>query len=470
MNLVPLIPDDFSSQNSIAGNPLRGLTDLSFLRNETLDEIFAATVAKSPKQIAMIEGERKLSYAQVDQSATAIARGLVAQGVGPGDVVGLYLPRGADLLVAQIAIAKTGAAWLPFDSETPRDRISVCLSNAKARGLLTTEEFAKRLPDLQFQVWPITGPIAKPGKAKLVDPRTRGHSAQSIAYMIYTSGSTGVPKGIAITHQNICHYLRASNSMFGITNTDVMFQGCSVAFDLSMEEIWIPLMVGATLWVVNGETLADTEALPGLMRKAGVTAIDTVPTLLALLMGDVPTLRTVIVGGEACPPSLVARFATGGRRLFNSYGPTETTVVATVAELEPGFDVTFLQPPGFEWRRGRRRGVRPRVNLGDVGVRRVCGPDVCQRRSEGPPTQPPPRDHHRHRDDHRHLRARQRRLLVCESDRKNGQLAADCRRYHGRAVRAGRRLVHRRGGDGVDVRIPDGQHARVTADFFRDGR
>ena len=84
-------------------------------------------------------------------------------------------------------------------------------------------------------------------------------------------------------------------------------------------------MVGATLWVVNGETLADTEALPGLMRKAGVTAIDTVPTLLALLMGDVPTLRTVIVGGEACPPSLVARFAVGGRRLFNSYGPTETT-------------------------------------------------------------------------------------------------------------------------------------------------
>ena len=124
MNLVPLIPDDFSSQNSIAGNPLRGLTDLSFLRNETLDEIFAATVAKSPKQIAMIEGERKLSYAQVDQSATAIARGLLAQGVGPGNVVGLYLPRGADLLVAQIAIAKTGAAWLPFDSETPRDRIS----------------------------------------------------------------------------------------------------------------------------------------------------------------------------------------------------------------------------------------------------------------------------------------------------------------------------------------------------------
>ena len=229
MNVVPLKQDDFSSKNSIAGNPLRGVINPSFLRDETLAEIFSATVAKSPKQIAMIEGERKLTYAQVDQAATAIARGLVAQGVTPGDVVGLYLPRGADLLVAQIAIAKTGAAWLPFDSETPKDRIAVCLGDARAKGLLTTEEFAKRLPDLQFHVWPITGSIAKPGRAKLVDPRTRGHSALSIAYMIYTSGSTGVPKGIAITNRNICHYLRASNSRFGITSSDVMFQGCSVA-------------------------------------------------------------------------------------------------------------------------------------------------------------------------------------------------------------------------------------------------
>lgn len=344
MNVVPPNKDSFSSKTSIAGNPLRGLIDPSFLRDETLAEIFAATVAKTPKKIAIIEGDRKLSYAEVNLQADAIARGLVAQGVGPGDVVGLYLPRGAALLVAQIAITKSGAAWLPFDSETPKDRIAVCLGDAKAKGILTTDEFAKRIAGIEFPVWPTTGAISKSGKSKLVDSRTRGHSPDSIAYMIYTSGSTGTPKGIAITNRNICHYLRASNSMFGITSNDVMFQGCSVAFDLSMEEIWIPLMVGATLWVVSGETLADTEALPGLMRKAGVTAIDTVPTLLALLIGDVPSLRTVIVGGEACPPSLVARFATGGRRLFNSYGPTETTVVATMAELEPGADVTIGGP------------------------------------------------------------------------------------------------------------------------------
>ena len=305
-----------SKKAHVRSGSLHGVTDLSFLREETLSEIFAETVSKHPRKIAMIEGDLKMTFAEVDLRATAIARGLVNEGVGPGDVVGLYLPRGVELLVAQIAIAKSGAAWLPFDSETPKDRIAVCLADAKAKGLLTSEAFLNRVEGLAFPVWPSAGAIAKTGRGKLVDPRARGQSSSSTAYMIYTSGSTGVPKGIAITNRNICHYLRASNSLFGINSTDVMFQGCSVAFDLSMEEIWIPLMVGATLWVVNGETLADTEALPALMRKAGVTAIDTVPTLLALLMGDVPTLRTVIVGGEACPPSLVARFAVGGRRLF----------------------------------------------------------------------------------------------------------------------------------------------------------
>jgi non-ribosomal peptide synthetase-like protein len=323
---------------------LRGDGRPEFLREETLGEIFAATAAATPKKIAMIEGGRSLTFGEVDRLASAIAHGLVARGVGPGDVVGLYLPRGIDLLVAQIAITKAGATWLPFDSETPKDRIVVCLSDAKAKGLLTSEAFAARVQGIDFAVWPTHGEISISGHGKLPTARSRGQTSASIAYLIYTSGSTGVPKGIAITHRNICHYLRASNSVFGLTSADVMFQGCSVAFDLSMEEIWIPLMVGASLWVVNGETLADTEALPALMCKAGVTAIDTVPTLLAMLMGDVPSLRIVIVGGEACPPSLVARFAVGGRRLFNSYGPTETTVVVTIAELTPGDDVTIGKP------------------------------------------------------------------------------------------------------------------------------
>ncbi len=324
-------------------NPLRGAIHPEFMLEETLADIFAATVSARGDHVAIIEGSRVLTYTEVDVEANHIAHSLLKHGIRPGDVVGLYMPRGADLLIAQIAITKTGAAWLPFDAEVPRDRIEVCLRDAKAKGLLTNDAFALRASPLSVPIWSIAS-VARTKTKTLPNAKLRSHSSSSIAYLIYTSGSTGVPKGIAITHRNICHYLRASNSVFKIGSDDVMFQGCSVAFDLSMEEIWIPYLVGATLWVANAETIADTEALPSRMRDAGITAIDTVPTLLAFLVGDVPSLRTVIVGGEACPPNLVDRFAVNGRRLFNSYGPTETTVVATIAQLLPGEAVTIGTP------------------------------------------------------------------------------------------------------------------------------
>jgi non-ribosomal peptide synthetase-like protein len=333
----------FNSEYAPLLNPLYGASQPEFIRDQTLVEIFSATVKSMGGRTAIIEGERRLTYNQVDRESNRIAARLLREGIVPGDVVGLYFPRGADLLIAQIAIAKTGAAWLPFDAETPPDRINVCLKDAKAKGLLTSDAFAVRVALLDLPIWSNTD-LNSGANKKVPNARLLGHSSDHIAYLIYTSGSTGVPKGIAITNRNICHYLRASNSVFAITKNDVMFQGCSAAFDLSMEEIWIPYLVGATLWVANAEIIADIEKLPARMREAGITAIDTVPTLLSMLVGDVPTLRTVILGGEACPPSLADRFATNGRRLFNSYGPTETTVVATIAQLQPGDALTIGKP------------------------------------------------------------------------------------------------------------------------------
>ncbi len=343
MNMEATHSQIYNHKIETLNNPLRGPSHPEFMRDETLAEIFAETFKSNGKRIAIVEGNRRLTYKQVDLESNRIAVGLLNKGIGPGDVIGLYFPRGADLLIAQIAIVKTGAAWLPFDAETPKDRIVVCLIDAKAKGLLTSDAYALRIAPLDLPVWSSTGLISTDVKT-ISKARLRGHTADHIAYLIYTSGSTGVPKGIKISNRNICHYLRASNSVFGITEKDVMFQGCSAAFDLSMEEIWIPYLVGATLWVASAETIADSEALPVRMRDAGITVIDTVPTLLSMLVGDVPSLRTVILGGEACPPNLVDRFAINGRRLFNSYGPTEATVVATIAQLQPGDVLTIGTP------------------------------------------------------------------------------------------------------------------------------
>ncbi len=322
---------------------LAGSVRPAFIRNEVLADIFRDTVKRSPNAIAIIEHNEKLSYAEVDRRSDEIAAELISRGAGPGKVIGLYFTRGATLLLAQLGVTKTGATWLPFDSETPKDRIATCLADCKAIALLVDQDVEARVEGLSHKVWSVDhAAFSQPLKRPL--GKVKNHKPEHNAYLIYTSGSTGAPKGIAITHANICHYLRASNSIFGITAKDVMFQGCSAAFDLSMEEIWVPYLVGAALWVATPEILADTENLPRRMREAGVTAIDTVPTLLSMFGEDVDSIRIMIVGGEACPPSLVERYSKPGRRIFNSYGPTETTVVATIAELEKGKPVTIGTP------------------------------------------------------------------------------------------------------------------------------
>ncbi len=196
----------------------------------------------------MICGGLTLTYAEVDAASDAIARGLLRAGIVPGDVVGLWMRRGSELLVAQIAVAKSGAAWLPFDADAPVERIATCLGDAAAKGILTSSEFAPRAEAAGLTAFTSAG-LTDAADASPVDARALGLTPDHPAYLIYTSGSTGMPKGIVISHRNICHYLRSGNALYGLAAEDVMFQGASVAFDLSMEEIWIPYLVGATLWV-----------------------------------------------------------------------------------------------------------------------------------------------------------------------------------------------------------------------------
>jgi amino acid adenylation domain-containing protein len=314
------------------------------LRDELLAEIFADTVRHRPQHAALETLERIYTYAEVDALATGIARALLARGVRPGDVVGLWMARGPELLIAQIAIAKTGAAWLPFDADAPVDRIAVCLSDAEAKGLLTSAEFALKAEGSMPCPILIDDAIVDPADARDVDARALGATPDHAAYMIYTSGSTGVPKGIVITGRNICHYLRSANELYGVSASDIVFQGASVAFDLSMEEIWIPYLVGATLFVATPQIMGEADKLPDILDDAGVTVLDTVPTLLAMLPKDAPKLRIIILGGEACPPAVAARWCKPGRAIFNSYGPTEATVVATAAIVEPDRPVTIGGP------------------------------------------------------------------------------------------------------------------------------
>jgi len=331
-----------NAQIGNAGHPdiLSGPLQPELIRAEVLADIFEATAKRVPQQTALIFADRQLTYQELNAQADQAASSLIQAGVRPGHIVGLWLPRGIDLLVMQAGIAKAGAAWLPFDADTPVERITVCLEDASAIGVVSCDEYALRLAQASTPVWTAEALLLPTP----VQARRQGLLPTHPAYVIYSSGSTGKPKGIEISQGSICHFLRSENAMLGICEADRVYQGFSVAFDMSFEEIWISYLAGATLWIAPKHVATDPEALPQALVDHQVTVLHAVPTLLALFNQDVPGLRLINLGGEMCPEPLVARWARPGRKVFNTYGPTEATVSASLAELQAGQPVTIGRP------------------------------------------------------------------------------------------------------------------------------
>ncbi|MBS0610614.1 MAG: AMP-binding protein, partial [Proteobacteria bacterium] len=261
---------------------LYGPAQPELLRHEILADLFEATAARLPGKTALIAGTEHLSYAALDAAADRAAHRLIEAGVRPGDRLGLWLARGLELLVCQLAIAKTGAAWLPFDAQVPTERIAICLQDAGAKALLVSEQFASAVQGLDgisariFTAPDLLAPLP-PGPPLL---RRQGALPEHQAYVIYTSGSTGKPKGIAVSQASICHFLRSENARLGVRESDRVYQGFSAAFDMSFEEIWISYLVGATLWLAPPEITGDPEALPRALIENDITVLHAVPTLL----------------------------------------------------------------------------------------------------------------------------------------------------------------------------------------------
>jgi len=313
------------------------------LRDEILADLLEASARRAPDQLALVAGERRLTYRELDEQASLAASRLIEAGIRPGHIVGLWMPRGIELLVMQAAIAKAGAAWLPVDEDTPFERLLVCMEDAGSPALVSSERMRERLGEAGRPLHMAEGLLA-PARAGEALQRRGEVAGDAPAYVIYTSGSTGKPKGILINQRSICHFLRSENEVLGVRADDRVYQGFSVAFDMSFEEIWISYLVGATLWLGPKETAGDPEALPRLLLENGVSVLHAVPTLLALFADDVPSLRIINLGGEMCPETVVERFSKPGRQMFNTYGPTEATVSASLARLKPGELITIGTP------------------------------------------------------------------------------------------------------------------------------
>ena len=336
------------------------------LKEETLADMFRTSAREYPAKIALIFGEMSLTYQQLDHWSDSVAAFLAEQGIGKGHFVGLWWPRSLELHVAILGIVKSGAAYVPLDREMPAERVHTVLTEVGASACFSDEHIDIGCPIIRVPVIPaITDVITPPS----------GPTPSDRAYVLYTSGSTGKPKGIPISHRQICHLVRSEQVLLGIRSDDRVYQGFSVSFDMWCEEVWISYHAGATLWVADATTAKVIDELESVLRTQRITILSAVPSLLAVMDDDIPTLRLVNAGGEACTPQVLARWATKGRIFYNSYGPTETTVSATFAALKPGDHITIGQPlPNYNM-----AVVDDQLNLlpnGEKGELVISGPGV----------------------------------------------------------------------------------------------
>ncbi len=317
---------------------------------ERLDQLFEAqcddliTRGEGDRPAILMDGEM-VSYQELDERANQMARYLRRRGVQPGDRVGILLERSIHTYVSLLAILKAHAAYTPLDPGFPQERIVFITQDAGLKAIVTTSDFRESLSDAAplICVDEEKDAIATERRQRL-SPAEKGGSDEQLCYIIYTSGSTGRPKGVAIEHPSICNFVRVAGEVYDIREEDRVYQGMSISFDFSVEEIWVPWMAGATLIPAPGDGKLLGDELVDFLQRHRVTVLCAVPTLLATIERDIPSLRLLIVGGEACPRELVQRWHRPGRRILNTYGPTETTVTATWTEVHPDRPITIGRP------------------------------------------------------------------------------------------------------------------------------
>lgn len=315
-----------------------------------LHEYFERNVSARPDHPAIECGDDPLSYRELDDYANQIAHYLHAKGLGNGQVVGIYLRKSIHLYAALLAVLKAGAAYVPIDPKFPADRVKHILEDAQAAFVLTDQEMNKLANGVSGSRAVLLDEEAEEirshPKSKLI-VKDLSTKPGDLCYIIYTSGTTGRPKGVMIEHHSAVNFVAALETVYLLNRDDRVYQGFSIAFDAAVEELWAALSLGGTLVIPPDDVSRSPNEVADFLTSRKVTFFSTVPTFLAMIEKKLPTVRLLVVGGEACPPDIVERWA-GDQRMLNTYGPTEATVVATWSECVPGEPVTIgTALPGY---------------------------------------------------------------------------------------------------------------------------
>ncbi len=311
-------------------------THQDYPRDACVHELFEIQSNRRSGSDAVVFGDIKCTYAELNRRSNQLARYLRKLGVGPEVLVGLCLERSINMVVGLLGILKAGGAYVPLDPAYPKDRIAYIMSDACAPVLLTEQKLLSSLPEQQARVvlldehWPL---IASEEEGNL----SPSASAENLAYVIYTSGSTGKPKGVQLEHRSVVNFLTSMRQTPGLNEDDTLAAVTTICFDIAGLEIYLPLVTGAKVVVVSREEASDGKKLKERMAECGATVMQATPSTWRLLLdagwSGNPSLK-ILCGGEAFPRELANRLVSCCGSLWNMYGPTETTIWSAVYRVK----------------------------------------------------------------------------------------------------------------------------------------
>jgi len=317
-------------------------------RGRLLHELVSEQAARFADAVAIVSGDTQLRYSELMVRVRALARAIRRCGVKRGDSVGLCVGRGPSAVVGMLAILENDAAYLPIDPEHPPARSALVLEDSGARVIVTEPQLQDRFAGGPLQIVRIgIDDVDLPATQERAEADRGDRASESLAYVMYTSGSTGRPKGVAVPHRAVVGLLDAMHRVLPLGAADVFLAVTTFGFDISVLEIFLPLMCGAQLVIAQRDETLDGKRLAAAIAERGVTAMQATPATWNMLIDSgwrgAPRMLA-LCGGEPLAPALAAALRERCGRVWNVYGPTETTIWSSADEVRDDAAVTIGYP------------------------------------------------------------------------------------------------------------------------------
>jgi amino acid adenylation domain-containing protein len=373
ISTLPLLTERELQQQLVEWNATRS----EYPRNACVHQLVERQAECTPDAIAVVSGDDRLTYRELDVRANQLAQRLRVAGAGSGAVVAICVERSPDMVAGLLGILKTGAAYVPLDPRHPRDRLRFMLEDSAATVLLTQRHLVDTLPEHGAVTLCLESDSAQSDAQANTTP-TSATSPEDLAYILYTSGSTGRPKGVQVRHRNVVNLMTALNARPGLDPDDVALAVATFSFDMSVGDIFAPLGVGARVVLAARDDARDPRRLGALIDASGATLMHATPTTWQMLLesGWAGSPRLVAVcGGDTLSEALAGSLLDRCAAVWNGYGPTEAAVYTTFSQVARGAPITIGRPIANvrvyildRWRRPVAVGIPGEIVIGGAGV------------------------------------------------------------------------------------------------------